>query len=545
MPAPVASEPIVDRRTWPAALVAVIAGVLTFALRMLALSGFPNDEFVPLTRGAQVLLGEWPIRDFVEPGAPFMTLAAAAFQGLDRSLLGEALLTALGYGGAAALTVLVVDRLSGSLLLAGWAAATEVMSFPRAYSYPKFLLYAAAAFAIVAYAARPSRARLFALALLVVVSFLFRHDHGIYIGAGVIAAIVTRHAWEDRRAVRCSALFAASVAGLLLPFLVYAAATAGLGPYFSVALQFSRVEALRSRMTWPNPASYVAGSSEQWAAILFYLCWTVAAGGVVIWLARRQKLSSVPRASGAALVVLAIGVNAGFLRDALSARVADVMLVAVLLVGWIAAQAPQTAPRRKMASLATLLVVMITMTVGAERVGGFREQLDRAGLNGGMSGVRLRAREVVSELRQSFSEQQMPSDFAFALVPFYHYVRACTPPEARLFVVGFAPEVPYYARRGFAGGVVTLFGGYHAAPAEQELVLARLREQLVPFVVIPPETAGDLHERYPRIDAHVTTHYRRLWDVPVDGYSDAGRVLVRNDLPAATEFGPHKWPCFR
>lgn len=541
----VAFEPIAERRTWPAALVALAAALLTFALRMLALSGFSNDEFVPLTRGAQVLLGEWPVRDFVEPGAPLMTLAAAAAQGVSDSLLSEAVLTALGYAVAAGLTVVVVDRLAGSLLLAVWAAGTAVMSFPRAYSYPKFLLYAAAACAIVAYATRPSRERLFALALMVAIAFLFRHDHGIYVGAGALAALITRHASGDRSVIRACIVFAAGVVAFLLPFLVYVETTAGLGSYFSVAMEFSRVEAVRSRMTWPNPAVYGPGGSEQWAAILFYVCWGLTAVGAWIWVSQRRKLSTVERASGAALVVLAIGVNAGFLRDALSARIADVMLVAVLLLAWVATQARQTALRTRMASLVALLVIMGTMSVGAERVGGFREQLDRAEVSGGMDRVRLRAREVVAELRQAYAEQQMPSDFAFALVPFYHYVRACTPPEARVFVVGFAPEVPYYARRGFAGGVVTLFGGYHSSPTEQELVLTRLRQQLVPFVVIAPETAGDLRERYSRIDAHVAEHYRLLWEVPVDGYSDAGRVLVREDLTAATAYGPAKWPCFR
>jgi hypothetical protein len=538
------SAPTTERRVWPVALVAIVAAVLTFAIRMLALTGFPNDEFVPLTRGAQVLLGEWPVRDFVEPGAPLMTLAAAAAQRIwGYSLLSEALLTAIGYGFAAAITVVVVDRMGGSLALAGWAAATEVISFPRPYSYPKFLLYAAAALAIVIYGARPSRARLLTLALLVALAFLFRHDHGLFIGAAALAAIVARHASDHGRALHSCLVFTAAVVALLLPYAVYVAATQGLREYVSVAVDFSRIEALRSRMTWPNPAAYAHGASEQWAAILFYLCWAVVMIAAGIWLVRRPRLSSVQRTSGAALVILAVAVNAGFLRDALSARIADVMLVIVLLLSWVATQAQQAQPTRT-ARLAAVLVVMGVVSVGAERVGGFREQLDRAGVNDGVEAVWVRAREVASELRRPYAEEQMPSDFAFALVPFYEYVRACTPPEARVLVVGFAPEVPYYARRGFAGGVVTLFGGYHASREEQDQVLDRLQAQLVPFVVIPPDTARELRERYSRIDEHVGQQYRLLWEVPVDGYSEAGRVMVHTSLAAMKPYGSFGWPCF-
>ena len=51
---------------------------LTALFRFLALkNGFPNDHFLYISGGRQMLFGEWPTRDFIDPGMPFMFAASA------------------------------------------------------------------------------------------------------------------------------------------------------------------------------------------------------------------------------------------------------------------------------------------------------------------------------------------------------------------------------------------------------------------------------------------------------------------------------------
>ena len=59
-------------RSGRTAALAVALGMCCFAYRYLAYSGFPNDHFVTLSRAQQILLGEVPVRDFVDPGLPLM-----------------------------------------------------------------------------------------------------------------------------------------------------------------------------------------------------------------------------------------------------------------------------------------------------------------------------------------------------------------------------------------------------------------------------------------------------------------------------------------
>ena len=57
---------------------ATLIGLLAFAFRYLTLSPLENDHFVMLARAQQVLFGDWPIRNFEDPGQPLFYLLTGA-----------------------------------------------------------------------------------------------------------------------------------------------------------------------------------------------------------------------------------------------------------------------------------------------------------------------------------------------------------------------------------------------------------------------------------------------------------------------------------
>jgi hypothetical protein len=81
-------------------------------------------------------------------------------------------------------------RISGSLLIGVIAALVEVAMFPRGYSYPKMLLYAAAPLVIWWYVKRPSWGRMSALAVFVQVAFLFRHVSFVIVALATVAVTI-------------------------------------------------------------------------------------------------------------------------------------------------------------------------------------------------------------------------------------------------------------------------------------------------------------------------------------------------------------------
>src|SRR6185503_1619207 len=192
---------------------AAIVFALVASLRFLSLTGFPDDHYVHLAGAQQMLHGEWPSRDFVDLGAPLTyAISAAAQRIFGERQLTEGLLMACAFGLGAVLTLRAGMVLTGSVILGVAAALLELLVYPRTYSYPKMVLYAAAALAFVWYAARPSVARIVGLAALAACAALVRHDHGLYIGIASVVAVALSPIPSDRyKGLLSVAILAAAV----------------------------------------------------------------------------------------------------------------------------------------------------------------------------------------------------------------------------------------------------------------------------------------------------------------------------------------------
>ena len=158
--------------------------VATLAWRFLTFTGFTNDHYAHLALAQQLLLGDRPIRDFADPGWPLTyALTAAGWLVAGDAMATEWFITAAGFAIGAAATVAVAHRLSGSWAIALLVTVFEVLIFPRSYSYPTMLVYGAGAWVMLGLAHQPSHRRIALAAFAIAVAFLFRHDHGLFMGA--------------------------------------------------------------------------------------------------------------------------------------------------------------------------------------------------------------------------------------------------------------------------------------------------------------------------------------------------------------------------
>ena len=147
------------------------------------------------------------------------------------TLFGEAILTVslIALGGA--LTFLMAARLSASLSLGLLAAVAAISIGPRLYGYPKVFLFVLALACGWRYLPDRSTRRLFVMALVTAVAFLFRHDHGVYIGISMTGLIVLLDWGATSRAVSTFGRYLVFTALLLLPFGIFIQSTAGVVPY--------------------------------------------------------------------------------------------------------------------------------------------------------------------------------------------------------------------------------------------------------------------------------------------------------------------------
>ena len=529
----------------------LIFGV-TACLRFLALVSFTNDQFVTLAAAQQMLLGEWPSRDFLDFGAPLSyAMSAGAQLVFGRNLFAEAVLTAGAFALAATLTMLAAKRLSGSIIVAIVAAVVEVAIFPRGYAYPKILLYAAAPLLIWWYQDHPSSLlRMAVLAVFVQIAFLFRHDHGLYIGSGAAVAAALGEgspAWR-RGAWKRAVIFLLLVLAAALPYLIYVSANGGVFHYVANGLAYSAAEAADNDLIVPLFGATLQHNSEAFLFYLFYLLPIIAS--FAIWSRRKDSGGRSVAVRLAPLVVIALLVDRGFLRDYLETRLADAVVPAVLLYSWLFGHVWYGASSRHRKVLRTGVLVLAFIAVAAViKVGATVEQLDRASLFGGLRRLPERFVERSQELHERFNVRQMPGGPVLRLQSFLEYVDRCTTRDQRLLLPGFIPEVAVYAQRPFAGGRSTILPGYLDDQDNRQRLVAWVAMQTVPFVVVTGKFKDPVWRAYPELGAYVAQHYRPLVTYGTDGDARAHdrvvEVYATTSLPPTSIDAATGWPCFR
>jgi hypothetical protein len=115
-----------------------------------------------------------------------------------------------------------------------------------------------------------------------------------------------------------------------VPYLVYIAVNGGVMRYLSQGVRFSAAEAAENGLVLPLVGTGLGlhPNSEALLFFLFYLLPVIA--GVVLALRWRQTRDTDMLARVAPLVVIAVVVNRGFLRDELATRLADAIVPAAL-----------------------------------------------------------------------------------------------------------------------------------------------------------------------------------------------------------------------
>ncbi len=325
-------------------------------------AGLTDDHFYYLLRGWQILYGELPFRDFVDAGAPLYFYVSAAVQ----LLFGLGTLSELAFSTtlialASALTFWLAARASGSIWLGVLGALFQILLLPRFYNYPKLLVYTAAIPLLWWFADRPGRRPLIWLAMVTVVGFLFRHDHGAFVAVTVAAMLLlaSHVRWTER--ARYAVFYGAVSLALVSPYLLFIQLNGGLGEYRRQATEWVEEERARTPVQWPglfdNPDGVSADAREgapltraigvvrdNRVAWLYYF--EIALPILVlllVGLSRDGFRPAWPHGTQKIAVVAILGLvlDAGFLRSPLQARVADPSVPHAILLAWLVAAVPR------------------------------------------------------------------------------------------------------------------------------------------------------------------------------------------------------------
>ena len=230
------------------------AGVFlgTFVLRWLTLD-FDNDYFMHMAWAAEMLRGNWPVRDFVEPGFPLQTwLAYAGLRAGGYQLSWEGFLACALIAASTAVTYVVCRRLGLARWLSLSVAAIAALTYPRLYAYPKAFVYPVALWVLLCYLRGPNRGTLVLVGCATAVAFLFRHDHGVWIAVPTVLGFALHHWREPRTLMRTVLGYGIVAAVVVSPWVTWVAVSGHADQYLDFLLE--RSDGLTDRARLPVQA---------------------------------------------------------------------------------------------------------------------------------------------------------------------------------------------------------------------------------------------------------------------------------------------------
>jgi hypothetical protein len=489
------------------AAVLTVVFLVAWAFRFLSMGALENDHFVALARAHQVLRGDWPIRDFADPGQPLAYLTSALAASLfGPTLLTDVVLSVTLLAFAATLTYWLAVRASGSVLIALAAVALELAAAPRLYNAGKVLLPLTAVWMGWRYVDTPSVGRLVAIAGTTAIAFLWRHDHAAYIAPPTIALLFLVH--DRQRATRLTMVYVAACAILLLPWLAYVQWAQGIASYTASAIRFAATEAART-VGWPREgAPFVAFVT------------LVGTPLVALGLAWRgsDRLTFAPVAYVSAIALIA---NVVLLRDVIATRMPDVLALTAVLGAWIAGRVASKPLMKLVASVALIATIA-----------GIAVRLRSQGYGIPTPAAVVRRLVNVSAMLRAADPSVIPNR---ERVPLIRYLASCTAAGSSVLVSGFGPEISVLADRPFAAGLPTFVPGYYTDASDIERASAQLSKESVSLAVMLEGSAA-FAEAWPQVANELRSRglVERTW--PLDGTNLV--VWVPEEVAARSSSGP-------
>jgi hypothetical protein len=550
-------------------LAALFAALFLFRLSSASIT---NDDYLHLSTAQQLLLGGVPVRDFLDPGELFFYSTSAAAQLLlGRTVLSEVLLDAFFLSLGQVLVFVLASRAARSAVVGLLASAFPVVIVARLYSYPKTFLYAVALALIWRYIGSRRRRDLLVLSAWTGVAFLFRHDHGGYIGATAAAMLLIVHGRDRPALLRAMVSFAVPIAVILVPFLVFLQVNGGIAFYVRSMLDTARGEYARTvgqvppfHLTWVGPMPWFAAPTPGEAdpnvtAWHYYVTVAMAPLTMLVlaadWLRRRAGTRvrwhgmDHEAAKMTCAAVLGVLMHTYLLRARSDSAIADVSALTAVLGAWLMARGLSAGwhggrmllgvePRRSVLGAAaglalaavTVGVYAVTMQLLASTPGGELTRRFVRALDAGY--------DPLGENVERLARMKAPYEDAGAGA---QYLSTCTAETDRVLISsGYRPELYYAAGRGFAAGRLYYLNSLAPDPEFKAFSLARLQAERVPIALLDPSDR-EFEEKFDGLYRYLRQHYRRagqveFWNVRFD-------VLVDSRLAPAGTWGG-ELPCF-
>ncbi len=312
-------------------------------------------------------------------------------------------------------------------------------------------------------------------------------------------------------------------------------------PPWSVVRRWLRIPVMESPLLNQSIAAV-------WLYDVLFLTPLLAASVLVVRVVRRRVVAGeTPKV----LATIAIGVlfNVFQIRGNLDSRLPDVIVPAAVLWVWMvcaAFAAPQLRRARvawRFVTGAVATVSLLALWLVVDAYAGSVSHLEATELFSTPGKVVRRISGTIEGLRRDPLDQFAPPD-SRGLPALTRYVNRCTAPTDFLVVLGYLPEVYFFADRRIGGGNVQFHANLGAAPEQQRIIVSRLQRERVPIVIWPENEIREVEQAYPIVMRHIDERYELAQE---SGFGEGRlfRVLVDRHITPTHIDQELGLPCFR
>jgi hypothetical protein len=264
------------------------------------------------------------------------------------------------------------------------------------------------------------------------------------------------------------------------------------------------------------------------------------------WIAPRLAPGVTPLHLSA-FALFAFAVSFAMLREPFTARAADaVVLCAVafaLCTVWLWRTSGERWSVPSVASRATAVVLALVTTTSVAGSGQFGQMMDSMTAHWTSNPIAGVWSTINPELLASPPLAHYIDRPARITLKLAAYARGCVPPDDRVLVLWFEPEIPYFSDRLIAQRHLVFPPAWSTFAHEQDPALEKVMRHKPP-IAFALASALDRTARvaFPRLVDYVERDYQLAATVEDGG--EKYLILTRKDRPVLASFGSQQWPCF-
>ncbi|MBW1635766.1 MAG: hypothetical protein JRC87_00250 [Deltaproteobacteria bacterium] len=435
-----------------------------------------NDWGLQLAAADQILGGEHPFIDFPIYYGPLTPYASALAQLLlQKQPLAELLLVSTGYTLAYFLLFNLFRQISGNLIISLLMLCVSLLLMPRMYKYYILLCPVLVMSGIFWYLKKPRLLQLFAVALTVVLTGLYRQDYGAYAFLTCSFILVLKPLEGCDRLVSIFK-FCCAVLLFTLPWLVFLVFHGSFINY----LQTSIFQAPRAIMSIALPYSMkgqdLSGIFADFPSVLFLISQSLPTVGLILLLILYRKFDDVRWVRLAALILFAqLCLIQGMHRQDYQHTLQAIPL-ALVLCCWLISIACKAFLSSSLFSKVTGgLALLIFSGLGIYciqyNVIESRSYRDSAEIR-----QLVEDYKIFAQPRQAFVDSVARKNPNTVQIRTLRYIAECTRPGERIAAYVRLTSLYYFADRMFGGGIMSVNPGLLTQQQERE-VIAKLRNQ--------------------------------------------------------------------